>query len=324
MLKIGNVTLKNKIIAAPLAGISNPVYRSLMMEHGVGLVVSEMISDKALHFQNAKTKEMCTTFEQEHPVSLQLFGADPETMAEASTYLTENTDCDMIDINMGCPMPKVVKSNGGSALLKEPKLAYDVMKAVVDHTNKPVTVKIRSGWDHDHINCVEIGRLAQKAGISAIAIHGRTRAQGYSGKCDLDQIKALKDAVDIPVIGNGDIQNVEDAKHMLEYTGVDGIMVGRGFLGKPYFAQELLAGLEGKPYVEPTYQERFALALEYTKRLCAYAGEKSGMAQMRGMATWFIAGIPFASSFKTRLTQMNTYQDMVTILDDFRTLLKKG
>ena len=181
MVKIGNIELRNQIVAAPLAGISNPVYREIMHDYGAGLVVSEMISDKALHYQNAKTQDMCRISEGEHPVALQLFGSDPVTMAEAAEYLTKNTNCDIIDINMGCPVQKVVKAHSGSYLMQTPELAYEVMHAVVTHTDRPVTVKMRAGWDIDHINCVEIAKLAEKAGVSAVAVHGRTRGQQYTG-----------------------------------------------------------------------------------------------------------------------------------------------
>ena len=195
MWKIGNVTIGNRIVAAPLAGISNPVYRKMCRDYGAGLTVSEMISDKALHYGNVKTQEMCATVEGEHPVALQLFGSDPETMAEASEYLTAHTDCDIIDINMGCPVNKVLKAHAGSWLMQYPDLAYDVMKAVVDHTDRPVTVKIRAGFDSRHINCAEIAMAAEKAGIAAVAVHGRTRTQMYSGSSDNRYIRMVREAV---------------------------------------------------------------------------------------------------------------------------------
>lgn len=318
MWKIGKVEIENQIVTAPLAGISNPVYRELMHEYGAGLVVSEMISDKALHYRNAKTFDMCATSPKEHPVSLQLFGHDPITMAEASKYLTENTDCDIIDINMGCPVPKVIKAQAGSYLLQHPQEAFDVMKAVVDYTDRPVTVKIRAGWDKEHINCVEIAQLAQKAGVSAIAIHGRTRSQGYTGQSNNEYIRMVKEAVTIPVIGNGDVKTVEDAKRMLLETKCDAIMVGRGLLGKPYFIRELKAALLQLPYQEPTYEERIDLCLDYASRLCAYEGEYTGIPMMRGMAAWYLTGMPYAARYKSRLSQVNTLQEMKDILNEYR------
>lgn len=322
MWKIGSVEIANQIVAAPLAGVSNPVYRQLMHESGAGLVVSEMISDKALHYQNQKTFEMCATVSGEHPVSLQLFGNDPVTMGEASAYLSMHTDCDIIDINMGCPVPKVVKAKAGSYLMAHPEEAYAAMKAVVDHTDRPVTVKMRAGWDSSHINCVEIAKLAEKAGVSAVAVHGRTRTQGYTGHSDNTYIKMVKDAVSIPVIGNGDIRTVEDAKRMLAETNCDAIMIGRGLLGRPFFITELKNAMEGKEYQEPSYEERLALCQDYGERLCAYEGEYNGIPMMRGMAGWYLSGMPHAAHYKNRLTQINTLQELQSILKEYRDLLQ--
>ncbi len=323
MIKIGNVELKNQIVAAPLAGISNPVYREIMHAYGAGLVVSEMISDKALHFHNAKTQDMCRVSENEHPVALQLFGSDPVTMAEASEYLTKNTKCDIIDINMGCPVQKVVKAHSGSYLMQTPEVAYDVMKAVVDHTDRPVTVKMRAGWDIDHINCTQIAKLAQKAGVSAVAVHGRTRGQQYSGHSNLDYIKAVKKAVSIPVIGNGDIKTPQDAKHMLEYTGCDAIMIGRGLLGKPFFLQEVDAYLNGGTYQEPSFHEKLDLAYQYAEKLCAYEGERNGICMMRGMAGWYISGLPYAAEYKNALSSITSLLQMKDIIEKYRKLLSE-
>ena len=322
MWKIGNVEIANRIVAAPLAGISNPVYRELMHEYGAGLVVSEMISDKALHYQNARTFDMCATVRGEHPVSLQLFGNDPETMGEASAYLSEHTDCDIIDINMGCPVPKVIKAKAGSYLMAHPDEAYAVVQAVVSHTRKPVTVKMRAGWDSHQINCVEIAQLAEKAGASAVAVHGRTRAQGYTGTADNKYIKMVKDAVSIPVIGNGDIRTVDDAKRMLIETGCDAVMIGRGLLGRPFFLTELRNGLEGKYFKEPSYEERLQLCYDYAKRLCDYEGEYNGIPMMRGMAGWYLTGMPYAAHYKNLLTQVNSLQEIEEILKEYADKIK--
>lgn len=322
MWKIGDVEIQNRIVAAPLAGVSNPVYRQLMHEYGAGLVVSEMISDKALHYQNKKTFDMCATVPGEHPVSLQLFGNDPVTMGEAAAYLSEHTDCDIIDINMGCPVPKVIKAKAGSYLMAHPEEAYAVVKAVVEHTNRPVTVKMRAGWDSAHINCVEIAQLCEKAGASAVAVHGRTRAQGYTGESSLSYIKMVKDAVSIPVIGNGDIRTVEDAKRMLQKTGCDAIMIGRGLLGRPFFLTELNCGLCGKEYHAPSEEERLDLCEDYAKRLCAYEGEYNGIPMMRGMCGWYLTGMPYAAHYKNLLTQVNSLQEIAAILEAYRQKLK--
>lgn len=323
MWKIGSVEIRNPFVAAPLAGISNPVYREIMHEYGAGLVVSEMISDKALHYHNVRTFDMCAVSTKEHPVSLQLFGNDPATMAEASAYLTEHTDCDIIDINMGCPVPKVIKAKSGSYLMAHPDEAYAVIKAVVDHTDRPVTVKMRAGWDKDHINCTEIAQLAEKAGASAIAVHGRTKTQGYTGHAVNQYIKMVKDAVSIPVIGNGDIKTPEDAKRMMAETNCDAIMIGRGLLGRPYFLKELNAAWNGTEYAEPTYEERLVHCYDYAKRLCAYEGEYSGVPMMRGMAGWYLAGMPYAARYKSRLSQVNTLQEIQDILNEYKEQLDK-
>ena len=322
MLKIGPIELKNRYIAAPLAGISNPVYRAMCHEYGASLCVSEMISDKALHYQNARTQDMCAVAKNEHPVALQLFGSDPETMAEAAAYLTENTACDIIDINMGCPVAKVIKGHAGSWLMKEPERAYDIIKAVKDHTDRPVTVKIRAGWDREHINCTEIAMLAEKAGACAIAVHGRTKGQLYSGSSDNRYIRMVKQAVSIPVIGNGDIKTVSDAQRMLEETGCDGVMIGRGLLGRPWFLQELLQAEKGLPYMPPSFEERLDAVYDYAVKLCAYEGEHTGMVMMRSMAAWYISGIPYASAYKNRLCLVSTLADMKQVLDEYRIGLK--
>ncbi|MBQ9824839.1 MAG: tRNA dihydrouridine synthase DusB [Solobacterium sp.] len=322
MLKIGSVELKSRFIAAPLAGISNPVYRQMCHDFGAALSVSEMISDKALHYQNARTFDMCAVLPDEHPVALQLFGSDPSTMAEASAYLTEHTDCDLIDINMGCPVHKVIKAHSGSWLMQEPQLAYDIIKAVKDNTDRPVTVKMRAGWDKDHITCVEIAQLAEKAGASAVTVHGRTRGQLYAGKSDNRYIKMVKEAVSVPVIGNGDIRTVEDAKRMFEETGCDGIMIGRGLLGRPYFLKELEAAFEGGTYTAPDYNERLDMTYDYAKKLCDYMSEYTGMCMMRSMAAWYISGLPYAAGYKNRLCQVNTLHEMKDILEEFRMKLK--
>ncbi len=320
--KIGSVTIENRIIAAPLAGISNPVYREMCRNFGAGLAVSEMISDKALHYQNKKTQDMCATSKDEHPVSLQLFGSDPETMAEASAYLTKNTDCDIIDINMGCPVNKVLKAHAGSYLLQYPDLAYDIMKAVKDNTDRPVTVKMRAGYDQSNITCVEIAKLAEKAGLSAITIHGRTRSQMYSGSVNYEYIKAVKEAVSIPVIGNGDIQSVEDAQRMFDETKCDAIMIGRGIIGKPFFLKELNAYFNHEEFILPSYMERLDMLEEYTIKLVAYCTEKKAISMMRGMGSWYIAGMPHAAKYKNQLSQCNTLEDVKNTIAAYREVLQ--
>ncbi len=321
MVKIGNIYLEIPLIAAPLAGISNPVYREMCRKFGASLVVSEMISDKALHYHNAKTIDMCRTTEKEHPVALQLFGSDPQTMGEASEYLSLHTDCSIIDINMGCPVNKVIKAHAGSYLLQYPNLAYEIMRAVVANTNRPVTVKMRAGYDNEHINCVEIAKLAEKAGVSAITIHGRTRNDMYSGKVNYEYIKAVKENVNIPVIGNGDIKTVDDARRMMEETKCDAIMVGRGILGKPYFLQELKAYFNNEEFIMPSYLERLDLLDKYIVDLCAYEGERKGVSMMRGMSSWYIMGMPHANEYKNRLSLSKCEIEMHNIIGEYKNYL---
>ncbi len=318
MWKIGNVELENQIVAAPLAGISKPVYRSLMREYGAGLTVSEMISDKALHYENKKTFDMCRTRKDEHPVSLQLFGNDPETMGEAARYLTDHTDCDIIDINMGCPVNKVIKAHAGSYLMAHPEEAYEVVRAVVSNTNRPVTVKMRAGWDHDHINCVEIAQLCEKAGASAIAVHGRTRAQMYTGQSNPLYIKMVKEAVHIPVIGNGDIKTPQDALDMLSYTKCDAVMIGRALIGKPYLIKEIKNAMEGKENQEVSYLERLDLCKEYVRRLCEDETEYIGIREARGIAPMYLTGMPHASFYKQAITQVDSYASFEKIIEEYK------
>ena len=238
--KIRDVVIPNRLVLAPMAGITNEAFRILCKEMGCGLVVAEMVSDKAIGFQNERTLKMTKVNPVEHPISMQIFGGDVESLVQAAKYIDTYSDADIIDINMGCPVNKVAKkSHAGAALLTNPELVYEIVSNVVKSVSKPVTVKIRIGWDMDSINAVEVAKKIEAAGASAITVHGRTRSQFYSGKADLDWIKKVKEAVSIPVIGNGEIVDIATAKHMLEYTGVDAIAIGRGALGNPFIFREL-------------------------------------------------------------------------------------
>ena len=254
--KIGNVEIENQLVLAPMAGITNEAFRSICKEMGAGLVVCEMISDKALSFHNAKTIKMTGVSQNEHPLSMQIFGADKETLVYAAKWIYENTDADIIDINMGCPVNKVAKrASAGSSLLRDPNKVYEITKAVVEATPLPVTVKIRIGWDENNINAVENAKMIEKAGACAIAVHGRTRAQMYSGHANLDVIKDVVEAVNIPVVGNGDIVDGPSALHMLEYTGCKAIMIGRGALGNPWIFKEINAYFAGEEFKRPSKEE---------------------------------------------------------------------
>ena len=277
MFKIGNIEIKNQVVMAPMAGITNMAFRKIIKDFGAGLVYSEMVSDKALCYGNTKTIDMLQVDDGEHPVSIQLFGGEVETMVKAAKFIDQHSNCDIIDINMGCPVNKVLKADAGSKLLLYPDKIYEIVKGIVDNVSKPVTVKIRSGFDSKHINAVEVAKLIEKAGASAIAIHGRTRSQMYEGKADWKIIADVKAAVKIPVIGNGDVRSVEDAKRMLEETGVDAVMIGRAALGNPWLIKQVVQSLEtGVIIEEPTYQEKIAQCLSHAKKIKGNRTRESG------------------------------------------------
>ncbi len=316
--KIGNVEIDNQLVLAPMAGITNEAFRSICKEMGAGLVVCEMISDKALSFHNAKTIKMTGVNEAEHPLSMQIFGADVESLVYAAKWIYENTDADIIDINMGCPVNKVAKRAGaGSSLLKDPNKVYEITKAVVEATPLPVTVKIRIGWDENNINAVENAKMIERAGAKAIAVHGRTRAQMYSGHANLDVIRDVVLAVSIPVIGNGDIIDGPSAKHMLEYTGCKAIMIGRGALGNPWIFKEINAYFNNEEFIKPTKADIYNMIVEQYERLLKLKGERLALLEMRSHVGWYLKGMQGSAQIKNKANQATSFDDVKKILKEF-------
>ena len=314
--KIGDIEIANQVVIAPMAGISNPAFRVICKEFGAGLIYTEMVSDKALYYENEKTIGMTDVEEGEHPLTMQIFGHDIETMVYAAKLLDTKTDCDIIDINMGCPVTKIVKSQAGSALMKDVDHATKMTKAVVEAVEKPVTVKMRIGWDMDQITCVDLAKGLEAVGVKAIAVHGRTKKPMYEGHADWSYIKQVKEAVTIPVMGNGDIRSGEDAKRMLDETGCDAVMIGRGGLGDPWLIKEVVHYLDtGKQLPPVSMEEKFMMARLHAKRLCNLKGEYVGMREMRGHAAWYVKGLPGSHKLKDALTKMETFDEMNQILD---------
>lgn len=315
---IGDVKIDNRVVVAPMAGISNAAFRVTVKEAGAGLVVCEMISDKGIHYRNKKTLDMLYIDEREHPLSIQIFGGNKETLVEAAQFVDENTSADIIDINMGCPVNKVIKCDAGAKWLLDPDKVYEMVDAVSHAVKKPVTVKMRIGWDSEHIYAVENAKAAQAGGASAIAMHGRTRAQMYEGHADWDVLKQVSDVLTIPFMGNGDVRTPEDAKRMLDEVGCDAVMIGRAALGNPWMIYRTKHYLEtGELVAEPTPREKITTAKLHLKRLINLKGEKIGCREFRQHAAYYLKGIPRASRTKVAINQAETQSEMEQILDDF-------
>lgn len=315
-LKIGSVELNNPFILAPMAGVCDLPFRLLCKEKGAAMVCTEMVSAKAIYYNNKNTKELLTIDKNEGPVSLQLFGSEPKLMAEMAKRI-EEIPFDILDFNMGCPVPKVVNNGEGSALMKNPVLAGHIIEAMVNAISKPVTVKIRAGFDAEHINAVEIAKIAENSGAAAITVHARTREQYYSGKADREIIRLVKEAVTIPVIGNGDIDCYESAKHMLEYTGCDGVAIGRGAEGNPWIFEELNAKYAGLDYNKPSLEEVKEMIMRHARMLIDYKGEYIGIREMRKHAAWYTAGFKGASKLRGRLNETSSIESLEEIIMGF-------
>jgi nifR3 family TIM-barrel protein len=317
--KIRDITIPNQLVLAPMAGNTNEAFRIIRKEMGCGLGMAEMVSDKAIGFKNVKTLKMKKVNPIEHPISMQIFGADIESLVNAAKFIDLQSDADVIDINMGCPVNKVAKKSGaGAFLLQDPAKVYEIVKAVVEGVSKPVTVKIRIGWDSDHINCVEVAKLIEEAGASAITVHGRTRSQMYSGKADWDWIKKVKEAVSIPVVGNGDIVDIESARKMLEYTGCDAIAIARGALGNPFLFREIKAALDGNDIpARPTHEELYDTIVRHYHLLLELKGEHVAMLEMRSHVAWYLKGMPGSARVKDVCNHHTNFDEVLAILREY-------
>lgn len=313
-LKIGNVLLENANILGPMAGVTDLPFRLLCKEQGAGLLCMEMVSAKAILYNNKNTESLLQIHPEETPVSLQLFGSDPKIMSEMAKRI-EDRPFAILDINMGCPVPKVVRNGEGSALMKEPKLVYDIVRTVVHAVSKPVTVKIRKGFDEEHVNAVEIARIAEEAGASAVAVHGRTREQYYSGKADWEIIRQVKEAVQIPVIGNGDVTSAEKAVSMQEQTGCDGVMVARGAQGNPWIFSELVCYEENQTLPpRPDVDEIRRTMLRHARLQIEYKGAYLGIREMRKHVAWYTKGLHGAARLREKINQAASYEELEKIL----------
>ncbi|TNJ62515.1 tRNA dihydrouridine synthase DusB [Paenibacillus hemerocallicola] len=318
MLKIGDVSAPNQVVLAPMAGVCNPAFRLIAKEFGCGLVCAEMVSDKAILHGNSRTMDMLYVDEREKPLSLQIFGGDTETLVGAAKYVDEHTNADIIDINMGCPVPKITKCDAGARWLLDPGKIEKMVTEVVRSVSKPVTVKMRIGWDDEHVYAVQNAKAVENGGGSAVSVHGRTRVQMYTGKANWDIIKEVKESVSIPVIGNGDVFTPEDAKKMLDHTGVDGVMIGRAALGNPWMLYRTINYLtSGELLPEPEAAEKIRIAILHLDRLVALKGEHVAVKEMRKHMAWYLKGLQGSARVKDVIMEQSRRDDMVDTLHEF-------
>lgn len=324
-MNIGDIKLENKVSLAPMAGITDVTFRTICKEMGVGLLYTEMVSCKGLFYNDKKTEDLMVIDENEHPTALQIFGSDPEIMSKVVyDKLNRRDDIDIIDINMGCPTPKIVKNGDGSALMKEPKLVMKILNSVVKVSIKPITIKIRLGWDYDNLNAVEIAKIAEQEGVKAIAVHGRTREQFYSGRANWDMIRLVKENVTIPVIGNGDILSPENGKNMLEETGCDGIMIGRGSRGNPWIFKRTLALINnGIDLPLPTPEEQVLMAIKHLNMATEGKREIIAVKEMRKHIAWYIKGLKYSAEMRNKINKINQKEELEEALEEYLERFKR-
>lgn len=319
MFKIGKIEIDNPVVVAPMAGVSNAAFRTIVKQFGAGLVVCEMISDKGIQFRNDKTLSMLHIAENEYPLSIQIMGGNRETLVEAAKYVAENTECAIIDINMGCPVNKVIKAEAGARWLLDPNKVYEMVASVVDAIDKPVTVKMRTGWDDEHLFAVENALAAERAGASMVAMHGRTRVQMYEGQANWDILAQVKKELKtIPFVGNGDVRTPEQLKHLLDTTGVDGVMVGRAALGNPWIIKQMVHYVETGELLPPmTARQKIDIAIDHLGRLVDLKGERTAAREFRTQAHYYLKGIPRSSKVKVAVNETEDPKEVVRLLNEF-------